>query len=197
MRLLLLLFFACSARFAAAQTGQSIHQPAPDYEQQVAQILAPLDLGQVPGGYLHDRAGLPPVVELLDGGALDSSNVMLSELYGITLAALGTMSVDPNNVRPPDEAAWDQAVDAATVAGPVELSVTALTYGRMRPDAVDLNLFDIINDQLHDVPNRPGSPYTAHTFFGAISDDRPQKSPNPPNFSTVQGKPTPFFHKRG
>ena len=151
----------------------------------------------MPGSYLHDRAGLPPVVELLDGGALDSSNVMLSELCGITLAALGAMLVDPNNVRSPDEDAWDQAVDAATAAGPVELSVTALTYGRMRPDAIDLDLFDVINDQLHDVPDRLSSPYTAHTFFGAISGDRPQKSLNPPNFSTVQGKPTPFFHKRG
>ena len=94
MRLLFLLCFVCIARFGVAQTGQSTHLPAPDYEQQVAQILAPLDLSQVPGGYLHDKAGLPPVVQLLDGGPLDSSNVMLSELYGITLAALDAMSAE-------------------------------------------------------------------------------------------------------
>ena len=84
----------------------------------------------MPGGYLHDKAGLPPVVQLLDGGPLDSSNVMLSELYGITLVALDAMSVDPSNAQLPSETLWDQAVDASTTGGPVELSVTALTYGR-------------------------------------------------------------------
>ena len=83
----------------------------------------------MPGGYLHDKAGLPPVVQLLDGGPLDSSNVMLSELYGITLVALDAMSVDPSNAQLPSETLWDLAVDANTTGGPIELSVAALTYG--------------------------------------------------------------------
>ena len=83
----------------------------------------------MPGGYLHDKAGLPPIVEFLDGEVLDSHNVMLSELYGITLVALDAMSVDPNNAQLPNGTLWGQAVDANTTDGPVELSVTALTYG--------------------------------------------------------------------
>ena len=136
MRLLFLSLLICAVRLVAAQTGEINYQPAPDYEQQVGQILAPLDLSQVPGGYLHDKAGLPPIVEQFDGGALDSSNVMYTGVYDITLSALRAMSVSNSNPKLPDPLIWQQAMATANADDPIAISLAALTYGRMREDAI-------------------------------------------------------------
>ena len=137
------------------------YEPPQDLEAVLLDIIDPLDLDQVPSGYLYERGGEPPIFDWLQGDPAEPLNQSVPFTYATTLKFLRRMDISTTNVDIPDATAWDNAVASAfpnTSAVPLAIGLTAHRYHRIDPTALEDDLYSWSNDQLHDVPNRPRSP---------------------------------------
>ena len=62
MRTLLFLLLLIGSWLLPAQSLDVTYEPPQDLEAVLLDIIEPLDLAQVPSGYLYERGGAPPVL---------------------------------------------------------------------------------------------------------------------------------------
>ena len=74
MKLLPFLCLLCSCYYGFAQSLQITESTSGDLDQMLQDVIAPLDLDQVPSGYLYDRIGEARQLLALDGQALTDTN---------------------------------------------------------------------------------------------------------------------------
>ena len=168
MKLLPFLCLLCSCYCGFAQSLQITESTSGDLDQMLQDVIAPLDLQQVPSGYLYDRIGELPFLDALDGQTPGEANSNAARSHELFYQYLRAMDVSANNVDLPAMTAYAAARNDAQVntqAQPLALAYTLHEYHRIRDDALDLNLLYVANDQLHDAANRPQSPYAADLAF--------------------------------
>ena len=104
-----------------AQTSQVTSQPMPNADSLIADVLSPLDLDQVPSGFLYDRIGEARQLLALDGQALTDTNYTIPLTYAISSGYLRHMDVSTNNVNLASSDPWLQATAADTFSNPTGL----------------------------------------------------------------------------
>ena len=62
MRTLFFIFLLVASGLLSAQSLDVIYEPPQDLEAVLLDIIDPLDLNQVPSGYLYERGGEPPML---------------------------------------------------------------------------------------------------------------------------------------
>ena len=168
-RIYLLLALLCPLLSKAQSfTHQDLTQ---DTLQTVDEVLANVDLSQVPSGLLLDKSFPFANPTLFDGVHLDSSNLIDFDTFGYLYATLYGASVDAASV-PPHPNAYMNAADTFDNGGTLGIAVARFAYDFLS-DAIDNNLLDTLNNRLYDVPNRPSSPYIGgETFFASPVTER-------------------------
>jgi len=127
-------------------------------------FYAPLDKSQVPTGFLYDLSwsfASPSDYR----GVLTDSNFVSPDVFGMLFGAMRGSMVD--SVGLPSPGVFLSRTKHPFSADTVPIAVLALSFDRIRPDAVDGNLLFLDNGQLFDVPGRSQSPYFQDTVFAA------------------------------
>ena len=119
MRFITLFLIAwLSATALIAQTSQVTSQPMPNADSLITDVLSPLDLTQVPSGFLYDRIGEARQLLALDGQALTDTNYTIPLTYAISSDYLRHMDVSTDNVDLAPLDPWLPAMVADTFPNP-------------------------------------------------------------------------------
>ena len=103
---------------AYGQQLQSVRQSATDPTADIDHVLSPLDLDQVPSGFLYDRIGEARQLLALDGQALTDTNYTIPLTYAISSDYLRHMDVSTDNVDLAPLDPWLPAMVADTFPNP-------------------------------------------------------------------------------
>ena len=138
------------------------------FEEEVALVTAPLDVGDLQTGFLIDRSVGYRALNLFDGRTdIDSFNFTARDLQWayvmLDIAHTDTLPLVPNGNE-----YWER-MESYKDAPFVLLSALLFQFDTIRGDAVDENLLYVSDDQLFDVLSRTESPYNVDTtWIGAI-----------------------------
>lgn len=156
MRYLYLLLV--SALLSAPLTSHAQLSGSDSLRQRLNAIFAPLDKSQVPTRYLQEYGVRLLSLRPFDGTLTDSSRTTLEAWHYLrtTLRSARVLGTDTL----PDVPAVNARLRAATASGggAIPLVVQYLPYASIRPDALQLNLLQVQNNQVYDVPGRSQSP---------------------------------------
>ena len=130
-------------------------------------IFVHIDKSQIPSGFL-DEYGAQFANLKTYNGILTDSNVVNAMAWHYIYASVYSSKIYGTNTLPAPETNYTVFNSEAILNTNVNpVSMLALNYSSLKPDAVTNNLFTISNNQLYDVPGRPQSPYQLNTAFAA------------------------------
>lgn len=146
-----------------AQTIEASYEN--NFAENIAYIFEELDMSEVTTDLLIDRA--MPFIETdsFDGIQLGKYNKLEINKFGLLYATFFGAALDTTALLPHPDAYMDVR-DSLQHGDAIPLAVFHYDYHRIMENAVDLNLLTIQDSQLHDVPNRPQSPYLLQKAFG-------------------------------
>jgi hypothetical protein len=127
--------------------------------------LSQLDMTAIPTGILKEKG--TPLVNLsrFDGTNINNYNYSSPLIFGMTYATLLDGAVASNYSLP--DISYLPTPLPATEGMTIPMTFLYAQYDYMSENAVNNNLFSIQNNQLHDVSNRPSSPYITENIFVA------------------------------
>lgn len=130
-------------------------------------VFANVDKSQIPGGFLEEYGAQFANLKTYNG-TLTDSNYVNAMAWHYIYASVYSAKIFGTNTMPSPETNYT-VFNAEAVANPGvnPVSMMALNYSSLKPDAMVNNLFTISNNQLYDVPGRSQSPYKLNTAFAA------------------------------
>lgn len=130
-------------------------------------IFEHVDKSQIPTGYLEEYGAEFANLKTYNGILTDSNTLnsmawhyIYASVYSAKIYGTNTLTTPENNYT-----VFNNEAKLNANVNPV--SMLALNYSSIKPDAVDNNLFTVSNNQLYDVTGRTQSPYQLNTFFAA------------------------------
>jgi hypothetical protein len=130
-------------------------------------VFSHVDKSQVPTGFLLEYG--PRLVPLsVFNGSLTESNKLDIRTWRYVFASLQTSRIYGTNPLPVLSTV-NNAISNVEQANPGMLPIAMLyaNYNYLRSDATTLNLLNVQNNQLFDVPGRTQSPYSESSVFAA------------------------------
>ncbi len=130
-------------------------------------VFTHIDKSQVPTGFLEEYGAQFVNLNRFNGVLTDSNEVNALGWQYIYATVYSSRIYGANTLPTPEAnyTTFDNEAKANQSSNPV--SMLALGYSSLKPDAVTNNLFTITNDQLYDVPGRAQSPYQQNIAFAA------------------------------
>jgi hypothetical protein len=134
--------------------------------QEIANILQPLDKNQIPNGILYESVFPWSALFDFDGSSTtDTTNTLhfiqaYNEIYNSAFNRIGLLH--PNDL---EEKLLNFHPDPTTHH---PIGIIDFNYSRIKETAVTQNQLTVVNGQLHDVAGRTGSPYETETVFMAV-----------------------------
>ena len=191
-KLLLLLFFACSAQVGLAQRteeptpiGEGTPPIPPDpWKQHADSVFEHLDRSPVSTGLLANYGFALKNYTPYQGTALASANLLQSlGEWRLLYAAMQASTFNANTTLPSLRTANQRISQAEQQApGVVSIATLLVRYDRFRDDAAPAGLLNVSNGQVYDVPGRPASPYEQRTLV-ALSPLTNKVNTRSPQFS--------------
>jgi hypothetical protein len=159
------LLFACTIFLSSINIGAQAQVDS--LRTTLDNIFLYADKSQVPTGFL-DEYGAQFANLKTYNGVLTDSNVVNAMAWHYIYASVYSSKIYGTNTLPTPETNYTVFNSEAILNANVNpVSMLALNYSSLKPDAVTNNLFTISNNQLHDVPGRTQSPYQLSTAFAA------------------------------
>ena len=122
----------------------------------------------MPSGYLDEYGEQLLALRPYNGVLTDSNRTDLDVFRYLRATIASARVASPDNLPDLPELNRRLAARRQGASGAANpLAVQYLTYHRIRPDALQLNLLRVQNNQVYDVPGRSQSPYQAATLFAA------------------------------
>lgn len=130
-------------------------------------VFMNIDKSQIPTGFLNEYGAQFANLKTFNGVLTDSNTVnavawdyIYASVYSAKIYGTNTLSTPQNNYTVCNS-------EALLNFGVNPVSMLALNYSSLKPDALTNNLFTISNNQLFDVQGRTQSPYQLNTAFAA------------------------------
>ena len=161
---LLLLILSCLGIYCSyAQGIEATYENS--FEANISYVFENLDFSDVTTNLLVDRS-IPFVeVDSFDGVQLMPYNKLDINRFGLLYATMYGSILDTTAMLPhPD--AYMAVVDSLQFGDDVPIAIFHYDYHRFKKYALDSNLLVVQDSQLHDVPNRPESPYLSKKAWG-------------------------------
>ncbi|MEO6868803.1 MAG: hypothetical protein ABI168_04105 [Ginsengibacter sp.] len=130
-------------------------------------IFAHVDKSQVPTGFLEEYGAQFANLKTYNGILTDSNYVNAMAWHYIYASVYSAKIYGANTLQTPDSNYTIFNIEAIGNTNVNPVSILALNYSSLKPDAVSNNLFTISNNQLYDVTGRTQSPYQLNTAFAA------------------------------
>jgi len=129
-------------------------------------ITDPLDLTQVPTGFLLEREPTWGYIHRFDG-VFDTVNTF--ENWKQQYWDIYRIKVNPNITLPDYDTIKNLALKIEEDLGATPLPILFFNYNYIKPTAIDDNLLDTLYSRFYDVPGRTSSPYLQKTLFSAAA----------------------------
>lgn len=133
-------------------------------QQAIDETFAPLDASQMPAGILLDKTVL---LSRLSATAELTDTVYTNDEWRQIYRELYNGSLDREAAMPPEDV--NEIADVYAAGGRVPIGLLHRQVSRLVPDALERDLIELREGQLHDLPARSESPYTAETVSAAAA----------------------------
>ncbi len=130
-------------------------------------VFAHVDKSQVPSGFLEEYGAQFVNLKTYNGILTDSNYVNSMSWHYIYASVYSGKIYGANTLQTPETNYTVFNNEAISNANVNPVSMLALSYSNLKPDAITNNLFTISNNQLYDVIGRTQSPYQLITAFAA------------------------------
>ena len=154
-----LLFFAMGLMIACNLFSQN---PGQEYTDWINYIFQYVDKSKITTGLLSDY-GLQMVEPDVFNGVPADSNYVNMDTWKMLYSGIYTSKINNNVALTLPETVFTQ-IDNATHATAMPLAMMHYQYNQLNENAVDLNLLQVVNDQIIEVPNA-ASPYLTKQLF--------------------------------
>jgi hypothetical protein len=137
--------------------------------QKLDSIFQYIDKTQIPTGYLKEYGAELMPIHCFNGVLTDSNAIVDIDCFRTTYTDLATAKIQLQLPLMKDLTFVNSTIDSLKSISAVATPVAILygNYASLRNDALSLNLFYVINQQVHDVAGRSQSPYVTNTLFAA------------------------------